>query len=257
VGCYGGASNYESRERELLASLVEKRGLHFRSFTLGDLAGHLLREREPIALMTVTCAQAQRVIDQCRQHDLAVPDSVAVVGVWDNPLLCNSGPVPITAIDLDEDCMGYEAGCMLEAMLCGQAPPDEVQVPAVRVVPRKSSSTVAQATPSVRRAVNFIRERYQDGIQVTDVVRAVNCGRTTLYREFKRCVGQSIAHYIAAVRVEQAKQVLQDTEWTLDQVALEVGLESRCALHHTFSRIVGQSPGRFRRDCETRLVRSA
>jgi len=52
--------------------------------------------------------------------------------------------------------------------------------------------------------------------------------------------------YVARVRVEKAKVLLQNPQRRISEVAFEVGFQSISQFDRVFKRIVGQSPRRFR-----------
>lgn len=65
-------------------------------------------------------------------------------------------------------------------------------------------------------------------------------------RLFKQSTGTSVHQYVIQQRVERAKQLLQQSELSIAEVAIECGFAnpSHLALH--FKRIVGVSPKKFR-----------
>ncbi|MEH2087459.1 MAG: helix-turn-helix domain-containing protein [Nostoc sp.] len=73
-------------------------------------------------------------------------------------------------------------------------------------------------------------------------------GMTTDYfaRLFKLSTGKSVHQYVIGQRVEQAKQLLRESDLTIAEIAIECGFAnpSHLALH--FKRIVGVAPKQFR-----------
>lgn len=71
-------------------------------------------------------------------------------------------------------------------------------------------------------------------------------------RLFKQSVGIAPHQYVIQQRVERAKQLLQRQDMTIAKVACEVGFANQAHLNRHFKRLVGITPGVFRRDSKNR-----
>ena len=63
-------------------------------------------------------------------------------------------------------------------------------------------------------------------------------------------LGQSFVDYVNTFRIESAKQLLKDPRfdnYSLEAIGLEVGFQSKSAFYHTFKKIVGATPGAFKK----------
>ena len=65
-------------------------------------------------------------------------------------------------------------------------------------------------------------------------------------RVFTREVGKTPARYVASVRVETARRLLEETSEPLEAVASMSGLANSETLRRTFLRLVGIAPGQYR-----------
>jgi transcriptional regulator GlxA family with amidase domain len=61
-------------------------------------------------------------------------------------------------------------------------------------------------------------------------------------RRFTQATGFTPIEYVHALRVEEAKQLLETTDLSIDAVADEVGYEDSSFLRHLFRRKVGLGP---------------
>ena len=71
--------------------------------------------------------------------------------------------------------------------------------------------------------------------------------RSVFHDRFVHFVGQPPIQYLAQWRMQVAAGLLRDTDAKLVEVALEVGYESEAAFSRAFKRIVGMSPGAWRK----------
>ena len=78
---------------------------------------------------------------------------------------------------------------------------------------------------------------------------ALECGLSSSYfsRAFRRSMGSSPHKWLLMLRVETAKQKLRDSRLSLRDVALACGFADQSHLTQVFTRIVGASPGAWRR----------
>ena len=61
--------------------------------------------------------RAWAAIESCRRLGIAVPYEVAVVGVDDNPVICNSCNPPLTSVRPNSHQVGYRAAELLHHLM--------------------------------------------------------------------------------------------------------------------------------------------
>jgi transcriptional regulator GlxA family with amidase domain len=66
-------------------------------------------------------------------------------------------------------------------------------------------------------------------------------------RRFKRATGQSPLEYVQTLRIEEAKQLLETSAMSLDDIAAEIGYTEPSAFRHLFRKLVGVTPSSYRR----------
>jgi transcriptional regulator GlxA family with amidase domain len=92
----------------------------------------------------------------------------------------------------------------------------------------------------------MIHEKSEDPLNVWDISQRIGLSRRTLERRFRAHLGGSIAAAIRRAHVERAKQLLIDTDLTLEEVAEASGLKDVRQLRISFQRELGQSPTQVR-----------
>jgi AraC family transcriptional regulator len=64
--------------------------------------------------------------------------------------------------------------------------------------------------------------------------------------------GCPIKQYINNYRIRTAAELLQTTDSTLDDIAMQVGYINKCSLSKAFKKVFGCSPGQFRQKSKHR-----
>ncbi|MCK5135888.1 MAG: helix-turn-helix transcriptional regulator [Bacteroidales bacterium] len=80
-----------------------------------------------------------------------------------------------------------------------------------------------------------------------DLAQMNNFGITTLTHLVKENTGYTPANYIIYLRLEKAKEQLQNTCMSMTNIALDCGFYSSQHFSSTFSRWVGMTPSRYRK----------
>jgi LacI family transcriptional regulator len=204
---------------------------------------------KPLAVFTWNSSSARELIYACMQAGLAVPEEVAVLSGSDDDLFCEVTPVPISAVRLDCEQIGYRAAAELDQMMDhpGTVPPGDVLIPPQGVVDRKSTETLAVEDPAMVKALRFIRENPGRSIQVGTVARQSGLCRRTLEHRFKELLGRSPAEEIRRVRMERAVELLQRTRLSVATVAERSGFSSAEYMASVFRSQLGTTPLHYRK----------
>lgn len=97
------------------------------------------------------------------------------------------------------------------------------------------------------RAKQTLKAGMADGISMAKVAAA--CGLSTGYftTAFKKTTGLSPGSWLMAQRIQQASELLGDTQLSLSDIAIATGFSDQAHLTRNFSRAMGTSPGKWRR----------
>lgn len=94
---------------------------------------------------------------------------------------------------------------------------------------------------------SFIDENYcKDSICITLIADAVEITPTYLSHFFKENTGVSVMRYIEQRRMDKAKQLLCDTDFTVNEIAGQTGFTNSAVLIRTFKKVNGITPGQYR-----------
>ncbi|MDO8540179.1 MAG: PocR ligand-binding domain-containing protein [Opitutaceae bacterium] len=98
----------------------------------------------------------------------------------------------------------------------------------------------------VSRARKIIDEGYREELSLGEVAGRVNVSAGYFSMMFKKVTGLNFGDYVARLRVEKAKNLLQNPKFRISEVAYEVGFQSLSQFNRTFRRILGASPRAWR-----------
>jgi LacI family transcriptional regulator len=212
-----------------------------------DLTEWLSDLPKPVGVMTAHDLRALCVLDACRRGGLIVPEQVAVIGVDNDEPLCMHGNPPLSSVLVDHQLIGYRAAALLDRMMkCKKYSSKPVQIKPRGVITRRSTDVVAIEDTLTAKAVRFIREHACEGVDVNDVARHCGVSRRTIERTFESFLGMSPHDQIVRTKVVRAKELLAETDYPLDTIAVKSGLSQAAYLNVLFKREVGKTPGEYR-----------
>lgn len=230
-----------SRDAQVIE--LEKRGLLYQD----HLSRWLKSLPKPVGVMTCNDIRGHQVVNACRRANLAVPEEVAIVGVDNDEIFCELCDPPLTSVALNTLQIGYEAAALLERIMDGGKSPEQpVLIPPLGIVSRRSSDVLAMSDRQLAAGARFMREHAFQPININDVSRAAGMSRRVFERRFLAQVGRPPKAEVLRLRLERAKALLADTDWSLAQIAERTGFKYGEYLHTVFTQKVGISPGRFR-----------
>jgi LacI family transcriptional regulator len=213
-----------------------------------ELAAWLAALPKPAGVMIASDQLGPHTLEACRRAGVLVPDDVGVIGVDNDGPLCEVSDPPLSSIWPDHRRVGYEAARLLAQLMgAGGRPPGPLLLPPRGVVPRKSTDALAVDDRSVAQALRFIREHGCEAIEVDDVVRRVPLSRSVLQRRFRTLLGRSVHDEIVRVRLARARELLQQTDLPLAEIAERAGFRHQEYMGAVFRRRLRQTPGALRR----------
>lgn len=98
-----------------------------------------------------------------------------------------------------------------------------------------------------RRVLSYIEARLDSKLAIAEVADLVGLSKSHFSRAFKQSLGCSLMTYLAMRRVERAKLMMTSSRESLSDIALACGFADQSHLNRYFRRVVGISPGVWRR----------
>ena len=96
------------------------------------------------------------------------------------------------------------------------------------------------------RAKDLIDARYREPLDVPQLARAARLSTAHFSREFRRAFGETPHQDLLTRRLERAAALLRNTDRTVADICLTIGLRSVGSFTTSFSRIFDASPTAYR-----------
>jgi AraC-like DNA-binding protein len=96
------------------------------------------------------------------------------------------------------------------------------------------------------KARNFIHEHSDEELSLTKVAKLVHISANHLSEKFKEVTGVNFVDYIARIRVGKARDLLQNQQLRISEIAFAVGFQSLSQFNRVFKKLSGRSPSAYR-----------
>lgn len=219
------------------------------------LAAWLKKQRMPLAVMACNDFRAVQILEAAKFGGLSVPGDLAVLGVNDDRPCCEMAQPMLSSIALDSSRAGYLAADTLIRLMRGESAGISCTlVEPATVVHRQSTGVLAFDDPRLSVALQYIRDNACRGITVEHVLTQVGMHRHVLERGLRKYIGRSPQAEIRRVQLVEIKRLLRQTDKPLKDIADSTGFEYVEYMCVLFKRLVGETPGRFRKNASMGLT---
>lgn len=99
----------------------------------------------------------------------------------------------------------------------------------------------------IRDCQKWVSSNYATANPVEYMVRRSGLSPRTFTRRFRAATGFAPLEYVQAIRIEEAKQILETDDVHIDNVGERVGYEDPASFRRIFKRLVGLPPASYRR----------
>lgn len=106
---------------------------------------------------------------------------------------------------------------------------------------------MAHGDPAVLAVQNWLEETGAREVALAALAQRAGMEERTFLRRFQKATGMTTTEYCQRLRVSRAREMLQTSRAPVERVAWEVGYGDPGAFRKVFARIVGLTPGEYRR----------
>lgn len=99
---------------------------------------------------------------------------------------------------------------------------------------------------TINRAIRYIYEHRMEKLDADYISSALGISSPYLCSEFKSKTGLSIVTYIQQVKIDTAKQLLRNTDYSLSEIASYLSFSSQSYFQTVFKKVVGSTPLEYR-----------
>ncbi|MDD3585957.1 MAG: DNA-binding transcriptional regulator [Thermoguttaceae bacterium] len=251
---------WSSKRQEAFVQKVEALSAQCHVYPVGDgpvlpredeclkLAAWLKGIPKPVAVLACNDDRGTQLIQASALAGIPVPDQVAILGIDNDDLVCELTSPALSSIAFDLKRVGFEAANLLWQLTCQTVAGYHcIPVEPTHVVTRLSTDVMAQDDELVADAIRYIRGSFRYPIGVDDVARQLDVSRRTLERRFTSVLGRSVREQIELFRFEQARQLLLQTNNSVETIALLAGFQHFKPMLRVFLQNEGVSPNVYRK----------
>ena len=105
---------------------------------------------------------------------------------------------------------------------------------------------LSRAEPAeIWKARKFIEQHSDEELSLIKLAKAVNISPNYLSEKFKKVTGVNFVDYVARIRTEKARDLLEDVDLRISEIAFAVGFQSLSQFNRVFKKLLGKSPTEF------------
>lgn len=97
------------------------------------------------------------------------------------------------------------------------------------------------------KSIDYINEHYEEDICITKLSSIEHYNPTYYSEWFKKQTGVSPSDYIQRVRIEKAKELLLTTNYSIGDIASQVGYDHNSSFTRIFRKLEKESPNAYRK----------
>lgn len=209
------------------------------------LAAWLKALPKPSGLFVSYDVRAMSILAVCHAAGIAVPEQIQVVGVDNEPWICEKTSPTLTSIEPDFEGAGYRAAEAVLAMMDGAAGGAAETFGVRRVVQRMSTMDAHGHTRRAIRVRDYIAAHALERLSVSSLAKLLNCSPRTLQIGYRKVFGTTVTDEIADAKVAEAKRLLS-SDTPVEAIPELVGYESPRHFKRIFKARTGQTMSQFR-----------
>jgi len=99
----------------------------------------------------------------------------------------------------------------------------------------------------VRKAEAWLEENFRDTNAIQQAIENAGIPERTFKRRFKAATGVSLMNYLQNLRIEHGKELLEETDLSVEEIVELTGYSDASFFRRLFKRLVGLNPKAYRR----------
>ena len=111
---------------------------------------------------------------------------------------------------------------------------------------------ISENQRTIRKTADWLAMHYREPMDLDHLLSMTNMSRSYFMRLFRQYIGTTPYHYQLSLRMTKAKELLEVTDMTIHEIAMETGFSDDAAFSTRFSSMIGVSPLKYRKAAITR-----
>ncbi len=233
-----------------LGELAKEHDVFIRGVSLKVFSRILSKTELPFAVILTNDTLAQEVIYSIRDRKLNIPTDVAILGVDNDPLYCETSGVPVSSLKINAEKRGTLAAQCLDRLMDGSDDfPDITYIEPEGVVERISTDVYAIPHVPTVKALRYLHAHiFEKALTVNDIVSQSGVCRRRLEKTFLHYLNRSIPNEILRLRIAKVINLIRHSGKNISEIAEECGFSSHQSMSRVFKRKLKKTPSSFKND---------
>ncbi|MGA0333523.1 MAG: helix-turn-helix domain-containing protein [Kiritimatiellia bacterium] len=184
---------------------------------------------------------ARQGIRLAGQLGLRVPEDLGFVGMGDRQLDRLLAEMEISSFPVPCREWGRAAAGLLKRQIEGGTA-EQIRLSPGRLIRRKSSQRLQGAFGLQMRVESWIAQRLGDPPPVAEWAKHAGMSRRSFEIAFRRETGMTPYAFLMHLRVEEAKRLLTETDFTVSRIGQELGIPDPPRFSAFFRKAAGMTP---------------
>ena len=202
----------------------------------------------PSAVLAANDIRATEVINAANEAGIAVPGKLSVLGIDNDPYVCDGISPGISSIEPDFHAEGKAAAELLNRMMRSRTPKGSRHIffGVKRIVLRESTPHLPPVESLIARAKDFIANHATEGISPGDVANHLGISRPLLDLRFRETQKTSVGQLITTTKLTEVARHLRETKVSITSITDLCGFKNANALKNLFKAQYGISMRDYR-----------
>ena len=196
----------------------------------GEELVELAEQTEPDVVILDICMPGKSGLEAARELKLRFPDTCIILNT------------AFAEFEFARKAIDYQ----LDAYLLKPAS-EEMIVDTIKNCLKKKKKTGNQNLECV---LTYIETHYKESISLKELSDIAHFSPTYLSRMFHQETGYTLCNYINRKRIENAKQMLSETAYSIQEIAVDCGFINISHFNRVFKNLVGKSPMEYKKGSE-------
>ena len=109
------------------------------------------------------------------------------------------------------------------------------------------SPSLQHGDKAILKTQHWLQAHFGKKISLSKMASIAGLGERTFLRRFQKSVFLNPTEYLQQLRVGKARELLESSTQTFEQIAWKMGYEDSGAFRKIFQKLAGLSPGEYRR----------
>ena len=213
---------------------------------------------KPCGILAACDDRAYEIVDACNECGIRIPSEIGILGVNNDPILCENSNPRISSVQPDFHREGYLAALTLDRMMqkassstprpSNPSTSKPLLVGIKQIIHRESTYPLSNSGLLVQKALAFIGRDAARKLSVEDVAAHLRISRSLLDLRFRELQHESVHAVILRARLAEVKHRLRTTSDTIERIASDCGWANANSLKNAFHRETGLSMRDWRKN---------